>query len=210
MQAGSARKLTVYISESDTRHGRPLYEVIVELARKRGLGGATAVRGLMGFGAGGTIHVAHPDLASQLPVRVEIIDSAAAIAEILGDVCDLAAAALVTVSDVEVVKGTAARERVPEPVHMALARQAQMLRVFVSATAEWQGRPLYEAIVARLKQLDVAGATVLPAERELVIIVVDAAQKLREIRPELEEMVGAGLIVSSDVDVVFYRGAERA
>src|SRR5262245_5251522 len=104
MQPGSARKLTIYVTESDTRHGRPLYEVLVELAQQRGIGGATVVRGLMGFGAGGTIHVAHPDLASKLPVRVELIDTPAAIDAILPDVHDLVADGLVVLSDVDVVQ----------------------------------------------------------------------------------------------------------
>jgi PII-like signaling protein len=224
MQVGRARKLTIYVTESDTRHGRPLYEVLFELARKRGLRGATVVRGLMGFGAGGTIHVAHPDLASRLPVRVEIIDSAAAIEDILGDVCELVGDGLVVVCDVDVVKGAGhegetRREAVVE--HVALAGQAQMWRIFVSATEEIEGRLLYEAIVERLRQLDVAGATVLRGEAEvvavgeghgqgeIVIVVVDAAAKLGAIGPALEEMVRAGLILRSDVDVVFYRATGR-
>ena len=70
-----AKKLTVYLTESDTRHGRPVYEIVVELAHKLGLAGATVTRGVLGYGASGRVHVAHPDLISKLPVCIEIIDS---------------------------------------------------------------------------------------------------------------------------------------
>ncbi len=87
---GKAKKLIVYVTESDTRHGRPLYELIVEVSRKHGVAGATVTRGIMGFGATGTVHAAHPDLASKLPVRVEIVDSAEAIDRLLRGACEAA------------------------------------------------------------------------------------------------------------------------
>jgi PII-like signaling protein len=211
MFPGPARKLTIYLTESDTRHGRPLYQILVDLAHRRGLAGATVVRGLMGFGARGKIHEPHPDLVSKLPMRVELIDSAAAIDAILPDVHDLVADGLVLLSEVDVVQARArTTEMAPPPAHIKLAGQAQMWRIFIAAKAEWQGRPLHEAIVARLRQLDIAGATVLPADGDLVVIVVDAAAKLAAVRPALEEMVQQGLILQSDVDVVFYRATPPA
>jgi PII-like signaling protein len=226
LQPGKARKLTVYVTESDTRHGRPIFQVLVELARKRGLAGATVTRGLMGFGAGGKIHVAHPDLTSKLPVRIEIIDSAEAIDAILPDVHDLVSDGLVELSDVEVVKVQSRATAAPlVPAHVKLEGQAQMLRIFVEAADQWQGRPLYEAIVDRLRQLDVAGATVVRAElgsgwggelhrhkalrhdEPVVVIVVDTQEKLAQVKPALDEMVQSGMVVQSDVDVIFYRPA---
>ena len=53
-----AELLRVFIGESDKHHGRPLYEVIVELARQRGLAGTTVLRGMMGFGAHSRLHTA--------------------------------------------------------------------------------------------------------------------------------------------------------
>src|SRR5262249_49382148 len=104
---GKVKRLTIYLGEGDTRHGRPLYQVLVELARKHGLAGATVTRGLMGYGASGQIHSAHlVDVASQLPLKVEVVDSADAIDRILPDVYDLVESGLVELSEVEAVKFT--------------------------------------------------------------------------------------------------------
>ena len=51
-----AELLRIFVGESDKLHGRPLYEVIVEEARRRGLAGATVLRGTLGFGAHSRIH----------------------------------------------------------------------------------------------------------------------------------------------------------
>jgi PII-like signaling protein len=226
LQKGKAKKLSIYINESDVRHGTPLFRLLIELAHQRGLAGATVIRGIMGFGAGGHIHVVHPDLASKLPVRVEIIDSAAAIDAILPDVYDLVAEGLVVTSDLEVLKAKAPAAPAatpPAPAHLKLEGKAQMLRIFIEASDQWEGRPLYEALVARLRQLDIAGATVIRGElgagqrgevhrhkalaphEPVTVIVVDAAEKIAEVQATLDEMIGTGMVVKSDVDVVFYR-----
>ena len=71
----SAEILRIFIGESDKHQGRPLYEVIVEEARSRGLAGATVVRGMLGFGANSRIHTAKIlRLSEDLPVIIEIVD----------------------------------------------------------------------------------------------------------------------------------------
>ena len=68
--------LRIMIGEKDTYRGRPLYEEIVEQARKAGLAGATVLRGLMGFGAHSRMHSAKLlSLSTDLPVVIEIVDS---------------------------------------------------------------------------------------------------------------------------------------
>ena len=70
-----AQLLRIFIGESDKCEGRPLYEVIVERARKEGLAGATVLRGLMGFGTDSRIHTAKIlRLSEDLPVIIEIVD----------------------------------------------------------------------------------------------------------------------------------------
>ena len=51
-----AELLRIYIGEADKHGHRPLYEVIVEQARKHGMAGATVLRGIMGFGKTSRIH----------------------------------------------------------------------------------------------------------------------------------------------------------
>src|SRR5579862_9462546 len=72
---GEAELLRIFIGESDKRGAKPLYEVIVEEARKRGLAGATVLHGVLGFGANSRIHTAKIlRLSEDLPVIIEIVD----------------------------------------------------------------------------------------------------------------------------------------
>ena len=67
--------LRIFIGEADRVGGRPLYELIVEEARKREMAGATVIKGVMGFGAKSRIHTAKIlRLSEDLPVIVEIVD----------------------------------------------------------------------------------------------------------------------------------------
>ncbi len=69
------RLLRIYVGESDKHKGRPLYEWLVLKAREHGLAGATALRGLQGFGAHSRIHTSKIlRLSEDLPVVVEIVD----------------------------------------------------------------------------------------------------------------------------------------
>jgi PII-like signaling protein len=67
--------LRIFIGASDLYHHRPLHEVIVEEARKRGMAGATVLRGTLGFGAHSRIHSAKIlRLSEDLPMVIEIVD----------------------------------------------------------------------------------------------------------------------------------------
>jgi PII-like signaling protein len=70
----SDRLMQVHIRESDTRGGRPLYEVIVDTCRELGIAGATVFRGVEGYGSAAEIHRAHL-LTHDLPVVVTVVDS---------------------------------------------------------------------------------------------------------------------------------------
>lgn len=68
-------RVRFYCGETDRRDGRPLYELLLEEARKRGAAGATVMRGVAGFGAGSVIHTAKIlRLSEDLPMIVEIVD----------------------------------------------------------------------------------------------------------------------------------------
>ncbi len=53
---GEGKLLRIFIGESDSWHGKPLYEAVVERVRKEGLAGATVVRGIEGFGKTSRVH----------------------------------------------------------------------------------------------------------------------------------------------------------
>jgi uncharacterized protein len=96
--------LRIFIGESDKHHGRPLYEVIVEEARRRGLAGATVLRGTLGFGANSRIHTAKIlRLSEDLPMIVEIVDQSERIAEFLPDLDKMIGEGLVTLEKVRVI-----------------------------------------------------------------------------------------------------------
>jgi PII-like signaling protein len=68
--------LRIFVGESDKHAGKPLYEWIVLQARSQGLAGATAWRGMIGFGASSRIHTYKIErLSEDLPVVIEIVDT---------------------------------------------------------------------------------------------------------------------------------------
>ena len=68
--------LRIFVGESDRREGMLLFEWLVTKAREMGLGGATALRGVMGFGAHSRLHTFKIErLSEDLPVVVEIVDA---------------------------------------------------------------------------------------------------------------------------------------
>jgi PII-like signaling protein len=96
--------LRIFIGESDKRHGRPLYEVIVEEARRRGLAGATVLRGVMGFGANSRIHTSKIlRLSEDLPMVIELVDEADKINAFIPDLEAMIREGLVTLERVRVL-----------------------------------------------------------------------------------------------------------
>jgi PII-like signaling protein len=106
-----------------------------------------------------------------------------------------------------------------------LPAKAKMLRIYIGQDDRWEGKPLYEQIVLKLREQHAAGATVhkgtmgygatqrmhatsrlgLSRDLPIMITVVDAAEKIQAILPLLDAMVSEGLVVLSDVDVVKYQ-----
>lgn len=96
--------LRIFIGESDKWEGRPLFEVIVEEARKRGMSGATVVRGFLGFGANSRIHTSKIlRLSEDLPVVIEIVDKEERINAFLTDLDKMIKEGLVTLEKVDVL-----------------------------------------------------------------------------------------------------------
>jgi PII-like signaling protein len=103
---------------------------------------------------------------------------------------------------------------------MRETQPAKLLRIHITASDRWQGRPLYEAIVARCRELKIAGATVFRglegygetaalhrhhlarAEEPVLITVVDAAEAIERLIREIEPMIDTGLLAVSPVEVI--------
>ena len=85
-------------------HGKPLYEAIVELVRREGLAGATVIRGIEGFGADSRIHTSRIlRLSEDLPVIVEIVDSAERIDAVLPELDRMVSEGMVTIEKIHVI-----------------------------------------------------------------------------------------------------------
>lgn len=103
--SGTALRMTVYISENEQFHHRPLYTELVHRAHAAGLAGASVVRGCEGFGASSRIHTSRLlSLTESLPVLVIIIDRPDRIRAFLPQVEELVTKGLVTLDEVEVVR----------------------------------------------------------------------------------------------------------
>lgn len=97
--------LRVFLGESDSWQGRPLYEAIVMKARELHLAGATVLRGPMGFGARSRLHTAKIlRLSEDLPMIIEIVDAKDKIDTLLPHIDEMVKDGLVTLERVEVIK----------------------------------------------------------------------------------------------------------
>jgi len=101
---GSARMIRIHFGEDDRWQGKPLYEAIVEEARRQDLAGATVYRGIEGYGASSRIHRKHLLTSSDLPVMVCIIDEAEKIEQFLPILERMVYEGLIAISDVEVIR----------------------------------------------------------------------------------------------------------
>lgn len=100
---GEHTLLRVFVGESDKIGQTPLYMALIEHARKMGLSGATAIRGVAGFGASSVLHSPHLfRLSSDLPMLVEIIDTSERIHAFLTLIRPQLGGALVTEEKVHV------------------------------------------------------------------------------------------------------------
>ena len=103
---------------------------------------------------------------------------------------------------------------------MRQAQAAEILRVHISEADRYQGKPLYEAIVAKCRELKIAGATVFLGlegygetaemhrahlvrnDRPVVVTVVDRAESIRSLIPAVEKMLDTGLIARSEAQMI--------
>lgn len=99
-----AEVLRIFIGENDRWRGRSLHEAIVEEARRRGLAGATAWRGIMGFGASSRVHTSRIlRLSEDLPIVIEIVDKPERIEEFLPVLDGMIGEGLVIIEEARVV-----------------------------------------------------------------------------------------------------------
>ncbi len=102
-----AKRLSIYIGESDQWRGKALHTALVETLRSQGMAGATVIRGLAGFGAHSVVHTASIlRLSLDLPMIIQVVDTPEKMDQILKVIAPMVGEGLIILEDVEVVKYT--------------------------------------------------------------------------------------------------------
>jgi PII-like signaling protein len=228
LTTGPAKKVTVYVMEGQTYHGTACYAAVLDYLFFRGISDATVVRGVAGFGTDHKMHTSRlVDLADQMPIKVEFIESAERVEEVLPKLTEIAKDGFIEVQDTTVIRPAAEKEEA-QPAPTKLQSRAKMMRILIGENDKWHDKPLHDALVQALRANDIAGVTVyrgilgyganrrihkdstlsLSHDAPILLTVVDSEEKLRAIVPVLDQMVKQGLVVLSDVDVIRYAHAQ--
>ena len=111
---------------------------------------------------------------------------------------------------------------------MKIPEQGQLLRIFIGESDRWNGKPLYEAIILKAREMGIAGATMLRGmmgygaasrihtakilrlseDLPIVVEIVDSPEKIALLLPVVEEMVQERLVTLEDIRVLQYRSGE--
>ncbi|HVZ93550.1 MAG TPA: DUF190 domain-containing protein [Phycisphaerales bacterium] len=113
--------------------------------------------------------------------------------------------------------------------HTPLPERACRLSIYIGESDKWRGRPLYEAIVMKARELHIAGATVLRGpmgfgagsrihtakimrlseDLPIVIEIIETREKIEEFTPHLREMMEGGVATVEDVEVVVHQARHK-
>ena len=242
--SGEQVLLRIYLESADRSPHTPTYERVIRAARNEHFAGATVLKGIMGTGPHGMIQKSASILSfvQHVPVIVEIVDLPNRIeAFINGSLARLMVHGMATLERARVMMyrhgktegrprlepggplkplTTIAQMQVREP--MQIKEDGVLLRVFIGESDKHQHRPLYEAVVQKVRELGLSGATVLrgiagfgansvvhksallemSTDMPLVIEVVDSEEKIKLLLPHLEEMVREGMVTMEYVAIV--------
>lgn len=229
LNTGPAKKVTVYVIEGQKYHGTACYAAILDYLFFRGIADATVTRGIAGFGTDHKLHTSRMvELADQMPIKIEFVESAERVDEVLPKLTEIAAHGLIEVQDTTVINPASHKHKPQEPVPVSkLQSTAKVMRIMIGEHDRWQDKPLYQALVQALRANDIAGVTVyrgilgyganrrthkdsalnLSHDAPIVLSVVETEEKLRAFFPVLDQMVKQGLVVMSDAEVIKYSHA---
>ena len=105
IRKGAAKKLAVYVDETDKYEGKPVYEVLMDIFYKQRIAGVSVFRGVAGYGSDGVFHTSKMlELSTDLPVKIEVIDSEEMISMVLPLIKNVVEKGLIEISDTFVVK----------------------------------------------------------------------------------------------------------
>jgi PII-like signaling protein len=112
--------------------------------------------------------------------------------------------------------------------HVRFEGERTLMRIHIGESDRWHGKPLYEAIVELLRREKFSGTTVLRGvggygsssvyhtdkilrlsqDLPIVVEVVESSERIEQILPQLDDMIGGGLVTLEKVRVILYRSAK--
>lgn len=112
---------------------------------------------------------------------------------------------------------------------MKIPENGQLLRIFIGESDHWQGKPLYEALILKAREMGLAGATMmrglmgygansrihtakllrLSEDLPVVVEIVDSEEKISAFLPVIDQMVQEGLVTLEAIKVIQYRSSTR-
>ena len=224
LNKGTAKKVTIYVNEDTQYHLQPLYEAVLAYLMHKGVAGATASRAMAGFGPHHVMHTTKIELLTEhLPIRIEFVETAEKVDELLPTLYEMVSDGLIEVQDTTIVRSAMKDRPVAHKAqHERIQGKARMLQIYIGEADQWNGEPLYDAIIKQLRMMEISGATVyrgilgygakghthkerfLHISRDLpvMVTVIDTEDKLKLAMDTIEPMIEDGLIVSSDVEII--------
>jgi hypothetical protein len=237
--------LRIYLQSADRPPHVPTYQRILHAARNEKLAGATVLRGILGAGYHGILKQSKWSFVQHAPIIMEIVDDAEKIANfvhgpldkiMIGGMLTLERAAVMmyrhrspdpsnTLVLAAALKPHSTMPRIEAGSHMKINENGVLLRVFIGESDRFEHKPLYEAVVQKVRELGLAGATVLKGtegfgansivhtthllemstDLPIVIEIVETEDKIKLLLPHLETMVKEGMITMEYVLVLMYR-----
>lgn len=221
---GSAKKVTIYLNQDTRAHIEPLWSAILNYLRSRHVAGASLFWADMGFGSHEQLHNPNSEYAAEhRPLRIEFIDTAAQVEQLLPTLYEMVTDGLIAVQDITVVKSVSKDRRMPEmePPRKMISRAAKLVRIYIGESDKFEDEPLYEAMIKKLRMMNFSGATVycgilgygakrhthktgrfhLSHDLPIMISVIEELGRVSELVQVVSGMMTDGLIVTSDVEL---------
>ncbi len=102
---GPAVKVSIYVADGATRKGEPLHIAILTFLFKSGISGATALKGVAGFGSDHRLHTdASMFLSDSLPIKIEFIETRQRAEELMPTLIELAGTGMIEMQETTVIK----------------------------------------------------------------------------------------------------------
>lgn len=224
LEKGPAKKVTVWVNEETRHHHEKLWVAVFDYLRHKRIAGASVTHTKMSFGAHRHVHSADLPDTPEFSYRIEFIETPQRVEEVLPTLYEMVGDGLIEVQDTTIIKAANEQElaAMPEPPAQPIRQKAQLMRVLFGERDTWHGERLHDAIVKRLRMMDIAGATVwrgvmgygakgethrtkllhISEDLPIMVSIIDSAAKIEEAIPVIESMLVDGLIVISDVDAI--------